>query len=90
MTTLGSLFFCAVLVREGWIKAWRSYQYGSTTSSLVELPLFPAQVLIPIGAGLLFLTLVVFFVVNLQAGLAKGKSSKDAAENESNEERQTT
>ena len=45
--------FCAALVWKGWEMSYRSLIYGSTSSEAMEWPLFPSQVMVPLGGLLL-------------------------------------
>jgi TRAP-type mannitol/chloroaromatic compound transport system permease small subunit len=54
--TAGFVFlYCGVLISTGWDTAWSALQGGRTTGTDWNPPLFPAAVLLPIGAGLLLL-----------------------------------
>jgi TRAP-type mannitol/chloroaromatic compound transport system permease small subunit len=54
--TVGFVFlYCGVLISTGWDTAWSALQGGRTTGTDWNPPLFPAAVLLPIGAGLLLL-----------------------------------
>lgn len=48
----------SVLVWQGWKLAWHSLITGARSSEITAWPLFPSQVLVPIGAFLLCLVLV--------------------------------
>ena len=45
--------FCAALVWKGWEMAWRSLINGSTSAEAMCWPLFPSQVMVPLGGLLL-------------------------------------
>jgi TRAP-type mannitol/chloroaromatic compound transport system permease small subunit len=57
--TAGFAFlYCYVLISTGWESAWSAYLSGRTTGTDWNPPLFPALVLLPIGAALLMLQLL--------------------------------
>lgn len=50
-----AVIYCWVLISSGWDTAWAALQTGRTTGTDWNPALFPAAVLLPIGAGLLLL-----------------------------------
>ena len=52
-----AIAYCTVLVWQGGILAWDSLAMHATSAEAMMWPLFPSQVLVPIGA---FLTILVF------------------------------
>ncbi len=64
--TAGFAFlYCYILVSTGWEAAWGAFLSGRTTGTDWNPPLYPALVLLPIGAGLLLLQLFAKFVRDL-------------------------
>jgi TRAP-type C4-dicarboxylate transport system permease small subunit len=55
LTAVFALLYCGVLIATGWDTAWQALLTGRTTGTDWNPPLFPAAVLLPIGAGLLLL-----------------------------------
>jgi TRAP-type mannitol/chloroaromatic compound transport system permease small subunit len=55
LTAFFVLVYCWVLITTGWNTAWDALQTGRTTGTDWNPPLFPAAVLLPIGAALLLL-----------------------------------
>jgi len=64
--TAGFVFlYCWLLISTGWDTAWSALQSGRTTGTDWNPPLFPAAVLLPIGAGLLLLQAIAKLVRDL-------------------------
>ncbi len=53
VTSILLFSFCAALVWKGWEMAWRSLINGSTSAEAMAWPLFPSQVMVPLGGLLL-------------------------------------
>jgi len=68
-----SMIWCSVIVWQGSIMAWESFIKGSRSSSPIMWPLFPWQMMVPIGAFLLCLILVVRLVQNINDLFQKGR-----------------
>jgi TRAP-type mannitol/chloroaromatic compound transport system permease small subunit len=64
-----ALLYCWLLVTTGWDTAWSALQTGRTTGTDWNPPLFPAAVLLPIGAGLLLLQVIAKLVRDLVLAL---------------------
>ena len=58
LTLTPSLIFFSLVAWQGWEAAWTSYVQGSKTNYSLALPLFPAQLCIPIGSFFLCLALL--------------------------------
>ena len=54
---LVGLIWSGVVLWQGWRLAWGSYAKGARSSEAMAWPLFPSQVLVPVGALLLMLVL---------------------------------
>ncbi len=52
------LCWSAMIVWQGWMLAWGSWKVGARSSEAMAWPLFPSQVLVPIGAFLVCLILI--------------------------------
>jgi TRAP-type mannitol/chloroaromatic compound transport system permease small subunit len=63
------LLYCWVLIATGWDTAWQALETGRTTGTDWNPPLFPAAVLLPIGAGLLLLQALAKLVRDLTLAL---------------------
>jgi TRAP-type mannitol/chloroaromatic compound transport system permease small subunit len=57
-TAAFAVAYCWVVMATGWETAWNALQTGRTTGSDWNPPLFPAAVLLPIGAALLLLQVI--------------------------------
>ncbi len=70
-----SIFYVSILLWEGWLLAWDSYISGEVSSGGVRWPLFPFQIMVPIGAAFVFLLLLSRVVRNIRflAGHSKTK-----------------
>jgi len=58
VTTALFLVYTLVLFRESWRLAWRSFRLGWVSMTLLEVPLFLPQAVIPLGTGALAAVLV--------------------------------
>jgi TRAP-type C4-dicarboxylate transport system permease small subunit len=67
------LIWCALLVWQGWILAWDSFVTNACSETIMMWPLFPSQVMVPIGAFLLCLVLIGRIVQNIDALLKEKK-----------------
>jgi TRAP-type mannitol/chloroaromatic compound transport system permease small subunit len=68
-TAVFALLYCWVLIATGWNTAWQALLTGRTTGTDWNPPLFPAAVLLPIGAGLLLLQALAKLVRDLTLAL---------------------
>jgi TRAP-type mannitol/chloroaromatic compound transport system permease small subunit len=69
LTSVFVLLYCWVLMATGWDTAWQALTTGRTTGTDWNPPLFPAAVLLPIGAGLLLLQALAKLVRDLTLAL---------------------
>jgi TRAP-type mannitol/chloroaromatic compound transport system permease small subunit len=70
------LIFCFTVIWMSWHDAWFSLQIKQTTPGIVDIPLFPIKMMVPVGFGLLCLVLIakiLRYVVSLRS---KAKSVK--------------
>lgn len=67
------LVWCGILVWQGWIMAWDSFVRKACSETIMMWPLFPSQVMVPIGALLLCLVLIGKIVKNIDAILKERK-----------------
>ena len=67
------IYYTAMLLWEGWMLAYESLLYSEVSSGGVRWPLFPFQVLVPLGAGMVILLLVVRMVCNIRYLGGKGQ-----------------
>ncbi len=67
------IYYAVVVTWEGWKLAWESLVYGEVSTGGVRWPLFPFQVLVPLGAALVILLLVVRIICNARYLLGKGE-----------------
>jgi TRAP-type C4-dicarboxylate transport system permease small subunit len=67
------LFYVGVLIWQGWLLAYESIVYSAVSSGGVRWPLFPFQLLVPIGGVLVVLCLLVRMFVNIRSLFGKGK-----------------
>ena len=65
--------YCAMLTREGWMLAYESLLYNEVSSGGVRWPLFPFQVMVPIGGAMIIVCLLIRILVNLRFLVFKGK-----------------
>jgi TRAP-type C4-dicarboxylate transport system permease small subunit len=61
------LVWCAIVAWQGWILAWDSFVTDARSETVMMWPLFPSQVMVPIGALLLCLVLTGKIVKNINA-----------------------
>ncbi|MFC1983013.1 TRAP transporter small permease subunit [Chloroflexota bacterium] len=66
-TRIVMLGVCALLIWGGWEEAWLAYQQHYTTFGLIQLPTFPSLVIIPVGAFLICLRLIIEIVRYIRA-----------------------
>ncbi len=66
------IYYCSMLVWEGWLLAYDSLQYGEVSSGGVRWPLFPFQVLVPLGALLVILGILARSLTNIRFLMGKG------------------
>lgn len=64
--------YCNILVWEGGLLAWDSFQYGEVSSGGVRWPLFPFQALIPLGAMMVILGILARSLTNVRFLMGKG------------------
>lgn len=70
-----ALIFCSILLWKSSELAWRAYHLNWKSSSSLALPLFPTYVLLPIGYGLLCLSILVMLTQHI--GSRSGRSLDD-------------
>lgn len=51
VTDILGLIYCVVLAWQSWVVAWHAFENGYRFSTALNLPKFPALVIIPIGAA---------------------------------------
>ena len=66
------IYYCSMLVWEGWRLAYDSLVYGEGSSGGVRWPLFPFQVLVPLGALLVILGILARTMTNIRFLMGKG------------------
>jgi TRAP-type C4-dicarboxylate transport system permease small subunit len=59
LVNLLGLFYTTILMWQGWMMAWHTYTLKAVFPTIVGIPKFPVQVIIPIGAGWLVLNFLV-------------------------------
>ncbi|OPY86538.1 MAG: Tripartite ATP-independent periplasmic transporter [Smithella sp. PtaU1.Bin162] len=69
---LASIFYVSIIFWEGWLLAKESFISGEVSSGGVRWPLFPFQFMVPIGAAMVILLLIVRLVHNIRFVLGKG------------------
>lgn len=69
-----SIFYVSILLWEGWLMARDSFISGEVSTGGVRWPLFPFQVLVPIGAAMVILLLFVRFIHNIRFLMGKGEA----------------
>ena len=62
LVNLLGLFYSTILMWQGWMQAWDTYNLQATFPTAVGLPQFPVKVIIPIGAGWLVFNFLVKLV----------------------------
>lgn len=67
IATALTLFYCTFIVWQGWDYAWESFSKGSSTAEAVDWPLFPSQVLVPIGTFLLGLQAIINLIKQIES-----------------------
>lgn len=60
--------FCAVAVFSGWEIARDSLEIGRTSASMLNLPMWWSEIVIPLGMGLLFVQCLAEIVLRLMGG----------------------
>ena len=68
------IYYCSMLVWEGWRLAYESLIYGEVSSGGVRWPLFPFQVLVPLGAVLVILCILTRSLTNIRFLMGKGEA----------------
>ena len=71
-----SIFYCSMLTWESWSLAYDSLVYNEVSSGGVRWPLFPFQVVVPIGGALVIACLAIRIVANIRYLMGKGKPFK--------------
>lgn len=66
------IYYCAMLVWEGWLLAYESLIYSEVSSGGVRWPLFPFQILVPLGGAMVILCLIVRIMANIRFLIFKG------------------
>lgn len=66
-----TLVFFALITWRGGVAAWRAYEIDDRTAGLVRLPFWPAKAVVPIGAGLLCLQILVELLGKTREGEGK-------------------
>ena len=66
------VYYCSMLVWEGWRLAYDSLIYGEVSSGGVRWPLFPFHVLVPLGALLVILCILARTLTNIRFLMGKG------------------
>lgn len=66
------IYYCSMLVWEGGRLAYDSLLYGEVSSGGVRWPLFPFQVLVPLGALLVILCILTRTLTNIRFLIHKG------------------
>ncbi len=70
VTDVLGLIYCVVLAWQSWVVAWHAFENGYRFSTALNLPKFPALVIIPIGAAWLGLAFVVRILAASRADTA--------------------
>ena len=70
------IYYCSMLVWEGWLLAYESLAYGEVSSGGVRWPLFPFQVLVPLGAALVIVCILLRSLTNIRFLMGKGEPYK--------------
>jgi TRAP-type C4-dicarboxylate transport system permease small subunit len=73
---LVSIYYCSMLMWEGWLLAYESLIYNEVSSGGVRWPLFPFQVVVPIGGMLVIIILSIRIIANIRYLMGKGKPLK--------------
>jgi TRAP-type C4-dicarboxylate transport system permease small subunit len=68
------LFFCGVVLWYGWDIAWDSFTRGRSTGTMLNIPNWWTEMVIPFGFGLAVLACIVR-LIELMRGAAQGKST---------------
>ena len=67
------IYYCSMLVWEGWLLAYESLVYSEVSSGGVRWPLFPFQVLVPLGSALVILCLCIRIMANIRFLAGRGE-----------------
>ena len=76
-----SIFYVSILLWEGWMLAWDSFLFDEVSTGGVRWPLFPFQAMVPLGAALVIILLLVRIARNIRL-LASGGGSGAATKGE--------
>lgn len=71
---LVSIFYVYIIFWEGWMLARDSFISGEVSSGGVRWPLCPFQIMVPIGAAMVILLLIVKLIHNIRFLLGKGEA----------------
>ncbi len=76
VTDVLGLIYCVVLAWQSWVVAWHAFENGYRFSTALNLPKFPALVIIPIGAAWLGLAFVVRILAASRTDTAPEKGGR--------------
>lgn len=72
LVTLGAgIAFFAAIAHAGWLRFWSSYEAADVLAGAIPWPMWPSYGLVPLGAGIMALRLLLH-LVNVAVGLASG------------------
>jgi TRAP-type mannitol/chloroaromatic compound transport system permease small subunit len=69
LTSFFFFIFTVVLIWWGWEMFRSSLTQGETSATILDWPLYPTKLMVPLGAGLLFLQGVVKFICDLRTAV---------------------
>lgn len=76
MISIMSFIYVAMLTWQGWKLAFNSFKKGLKTSEAVQWPLFPVQMMIPIGSAILALLLLFRFYESISFLSGRGRKAE--------------
>ena len=71
-----SIYYCSMLTWESWLMAYDSLIYNELSSGGVRWPLFPFQIIVPIGVTLVIICLLLRIIANVRYLMGKAKPFK--------------
>lgn len=70
---LVSIYYCSMLTWESWLMAYDSFIYDEVSSGGVRWPLWPFQVIVPIGGLMVIICLSIRIIANIRYLMGKGQ-----------------
>lgn len=76
LTSIFTFMFCIVILKYGWDMASMAIKFNETSGSILDWPMAPVMLMVPLGALLLFLQAAVKFKADLKTAIS-GESQEE-------------